>query len=207
LVAGRFLSGTGSSPALQYRNPTNLANIIDGVYIEEVPSATNGVETISVLNPGFGYQSAPTVTISGDGTGATAHAVISGGTIQKIVVDTAGSGYTSAVATITPASGDTTGQLGAAVVNLEGRYGTLRSYYFDSTNVKNIFNSNVGTIDYQEGIITLNSFGPYAVDNELGQVTITTTPTTSIISSTYNRIITIDPYDVNAITVNVTAKT
>jgi len=207
LVAGRFLSGTGSSPAMKFRDPTNLANIIDGVYIEEVPSSTNGVETISVLNPGFGYQSAPTVTILGDGTGATAHALISGGSIQSIVVDNAGNGYTSAIATITPASGDTTGQLGAAVVNLEGRYGTLRSYYFDSTNVKNIFDSNIGTIDYQEGIITLNSFGPYGVDNDLGQLAVTTTPTTSIISSTYNRIITIDPYDVNAITVNVMAKT
>lgn len=207
LVAGRFLSGTGSSPAMQFRDPTNVANIIDGIYIEEVPSSTNGVESISVLNPGFGYQSVPTVTILGDGVGATAHAVIAGGSIQSIVVDNAGSGYTSAIATITSASGDTTGQLGAAVVNLEGRYGTLRSYYFDSRNVKNIFDSDVGTIDYQEGVITLNSFGPYAVDNELGQLSVTTTPTTSIISSTYNRIITIDPYDVNAITVNVTAKT
>jgi len=207
LQAGRFLSGTSSSPAMQFRDPNNLANIIDGIYIEEVPSATNGVESIAVLNPGFGYQSPPTVTIMGDGTGATATAVISGGTIQSITVDNAGSGYTSAVAMITPADGDTTGQLGAAVVNLEGRFGTLRTYYFDSSNVKTIFNSNVGTIDYQEGVITLNSFGPIEVDNEFGQLTVTTTPTTSIVSSTYNRIITIDPFDVNAITVNVTART
>lgn len=207
LLAGRFLSGTTSTPAMQFRDPNNLANIIDGIYIEEVPSATNGVESISVLNPGFGYQSPPTVTIMGDGTGATATAVISGGTIQSITVDTPGSGYTSALAMITPADGDTTGQLGVAVVNLEGRYGTLRTYYFDSNNVKTIFNSNVGTIDYQEGVITLNSFGPIEVDNPFGQLSVTTTPTTSIVSSTYNRIITIDPFDVNAITVNVTART
>jgi hypothetical protein len=207
LQAGRFLSGTSSSPALQFRDPTNLANIISGVYIEEVPSATNGVESLSVLNPGFGYQAPPTVTILGDGIGATATAVISGGTIQRIVVDSVGSGYTSAVATITPVDGDTTGQLGAAVVNLEGRYGTLRTYYFDNNNVKTIFNSNAGTIDYQEGVITLDSFSPIQVDNPLGQFTVTTTPTTSIVSSTYNRIITIDPFDVTAITVNVTART
>ncbi len=207
LQAGRYLSGTSSSPALQFRDPTNLANIIDGIYIEEVPSSTNGVESLSVLNPGFGYQSPPTVTIMGDGVGATATAVISGGTIQRIVVDSTGSGYTSAVAMITPVDGDTTGQLGAAIVNLEGRYGTLRTYYFDSNNVKTIFNSNAGTIDYQEGVITLDSFSPIQVDNDFGQLTVTTTPTTSIVSSTYNRIITIDPYDVTAITVNVTART
>jgi hypothetical protein len=207
LEAGRYLSGTSSSPALQFRDPTNLANIIDNIFIEEVPSSTNGVENIAVLNPGFGYQSPPTVTILGDGTGATATAVISGGTIQRIVVDSAGNGYTSAVVTITPVDGDNTGQLGAGVVNLEGRFGTLRTYYFDSNNVKTIFNSNIGTIDYQEGVITLNSFSPIQVDNPLGQFSVTTTPTTSIVSSTYNRIITIDPFDVTAITVNVTART
>jgi hypothetical protein len=207
LQAGRFLSGTSSTPAMQFRDPNNLANIIDGIFIEEVPTSTNGVESIAVLNPGFGYQSPPTVTILGDGTGATATAIISGGTIQSIVIDSPGSGYTSAVVTITPADGDTTGQLGAGVVNLEGRFGTLRTYYFDSNNVKTIFNSNIGTIDYQEGVITLNSFSPIQVDNPFGQLTVTTTPTTSIISSTYNRIITVDPFDVTAITVNVTART
>ena len=208
LEKGQFLSGISSSPALQYRDPNNLANIIDGIYLEEVPSSTNAVDTISIINPGFGYQSAPTVTILGDGVGATAHAVITGsGTIQSIVVDSGGNGYTSAIVQITPADGDTTGQLGAAIVNLTGRYGTLRSYYNDTNNVKTIFNSNIGTVDYTNGIITLTAFGPIGVDNDLGQFTVTANPTTSIISSTYNRIITIDPYDPNAITVNVTAKT
>jgi hypothetical protein len=44
------------------------------------------------------------------------------------------------------------------------------------------------------------------VDNPLGQLAITVNPTTTIISSSYNRIITLDPFDSNAITVNVTAK-
>jgi hypothetical protein len=68
-------------------------------------------------------------------------------------------------------------------------------------------NNNIGTIDYPNGIVTLNSFGPIQVNNELGQLTITSKPTTSIISSTYNRIITVDPYDPEAITVNIIAKT
>jgi hypothetical protein len=206
LQAGRFLSGVGSSPAMSFRDPSNLANTIDGVYIEEVPSATNGVESISILNPGFSYQSTPTVTIMGDGTGATATAKISGGSIQSITITNAGNGYTSAIAMVTPAAGDTTGQLASLVVNLEGRYGTLRTYYFDDSGVKTIFNSNIGTIDYQEGIITLNSFNPLTVDNDFGQLSIMATPTTTIVSSSYNRIITVDPFDPTAITVNVTAK-
>ena len=206
LQKGIFLSGVSSSPAVQFRDPTNLANIIDGIFIEEIPAATYGIDTISVINPGFGYQSVPTVTILGDGTGATAHAVVSAGAIRSIVVDTAGTNYTSAIAVITPVYGDTTGQLGVAVVNLQGRYGALRSYYNNTSQVKTVFLSNIGTVDYTGGVVTLNSFGPIDVDNPLGQFTVTANPTTSIISSTYNRIITIDPYDATAITVNVIAK-
>ena len=202
-----FLSGVASLPAMSYLNQSNLAETITGVYLEEVPSVTNGVESISILNPGFNYTSAPTVTILGDGEGATAHAVIINGSISSVVVDSAGSGYTSALALITNASEDTTGQAGALTVNLEGRYGTIRSYYFDTnTNVKNILNSNAGVIDYQNGTITLNNFNPSAIDNTIGELAISVKPTTSIISSTYNKIITINPYDTNSIIVNVTAK-
>jgi hypothetical protein len=56
------------------------------------------------------------------------------------------------------------------------------------------------------GVVTLNSLNPINVDNELGQLTISSTPVTSIISSSYNRIITIDEYDPNSIIVNVIAK-
>jgi len=196
----------GSSPGMSFRDPSNLANTIEGVYIEEVPASTNGVESISILNPGFSYQSAPTVTIMGDGTGATATAEISGGSIQSVKITNAGNGYTSAIAMVTSAAGDTTGQLASLVVNLQGRYGTLRTYYFDDSGVKTIFNSNIGTIDYQEGVITLNSFNPLTIDNDFGQLSVMATPTTTIVSSSYNRIITVDPFDPTAITVNVTAK-
>ena len=206
LDKGMFLSGVSSSPSVQFRDPANLANIINGIYIEEVPSSTNGVESISLINPGSQYQSSPIITILGDGTGAKAHAVLSGGSIKNIVIDAAGSGYTAALVTITPQASDTTGKLAAGIVNLEGKFGTLRTYYNNTEQVKSIFNPDIGTIDYMNGIVTLNSFGPIGVDNPLGQFTVTVKPTTSIVSSSYNRIITIDPYDANAVTVNVIAK-
>lgn len=205
---GMFLSGINSSPAVQLQNPVNKAQIIDGIYIEEVPSSSGGVETISILNPGYGYQSAPVVTILGDGTGATAIATINNnGSLKAITVTNPGTNYTSAIVTITPQNGDTTGQLGAGVVKLEGQFGTLREYYNNTNNVKTVFNNNVGTVDYDAGIVTINSFAPINVDNDLGQLTVSVKPTTTIVSSSFNRIITIDPYDPNAIIVNVTAKT
>ena len=204
LQKGSFLSGVNSSPDISFPSG-NI--ILSGMYIEEVPSFTVGIESISVTNPGFNYQETPTVTILGDGTGATAHAVVSGGTIKNIVVDTPGNGYTTALVTITTATNDSTGQGGSAYATIEGGLGVLRTYYNNASSVKSTFNSNVGTIDYAKGIITLNSFAPIGINNPLGQLTISAKPSTSIISSTYNRIITIDPYDPNAISVTVIPKT
>lgn len=206
LAKGMFQSGITSSPAMSFRDPENLSNIITNVYIEELPSSTGGVESISIINPGIKYQKAPIVTINGDGSDATAIATVNGnGSIKAITVTNKGSGYTSAVVTITPAEGDTTGVLGVAIANIEGRYGTLQTYYYNPQGVKIILTS-VGTVDYEAGIIQLNSINPYDVNNELGELTVTANPVSSIISSSYNRIITVDPFDPNAITVNLTAK-
>jgi hypothetical protein len=207
LQKGLYQSGVTSTPGMQYVDPANNANIIDGVFIEEIPSATGGVDSISIMNPGFNYQYAPTITIVGDGTGATATATVINGSITAVTVTNVGTGYTSAIATVTPASGDTTGTNGALIVSLQGQYGTLRTYYNNTLNTKTILSSNVGVIDYTNGIITLTNFNPYNIDNPLGQLTISAQPTTTIISSTYNRIITIDPYDPAAISVTVNAKT
>lgn len=208
LARGMFLSGILSSPTMVYRNPLNLAQTIEGLYIEEVPSSTGGIESITVTNPGYGYQYPPTIEILGDGTGATADAVITtNGVIRSINVLTPGKNYTSAIIKITNSSGDTTGSLAAATASLEGRYGTLRTYFNDTLNVKTVFNSNVGTVDYNLGIVTLNALSPINVDNELGQLTLSANPTSTIVSSSFNRIITVDEFDPQAIIVNVTAKT
>ena len=206
ITKSTFLSGISSSPAMQFLNPANSSQVIDGVYLEEVPFTSSGVDEIVLLNPGFNYTQTPTILIEGDGTGATAEATVINGVIDKITVTNSGNNYTQAIVTITPAAGDTTGKLGAAVVNLQGRYGTLRTYYNNVKNVKTILNSNIGTVDYLNGIITLNNFNPYNIGNALGQLTISVTPTTDIVSSKFDRIITIDPYDSTAINVNLTAK-
>ena len=207
LERNALISGTTSSPSMQFRDPVTPSNIIDGVYIEEVPTISAGIQSLQMINPGFGYKYAPTVTILGDGKDATAVATINAsGNISKLTVTNKGSGYTSAIVKITPAANDTKGQLGAAIAVLEGQYGTLRSYYNTANNVKTILGTDIGTIDYVNGVITLNSFNPYDVNNPLGQLTISSTPKSTILSSSYNTILTVDDQDPNAITVNVTSK-
>lgn len=168
-------------------------------YMEEYPLAFTGIDSISVTDPGYGYLTTPTVTIIGDGTGATAKAKIVNGKIASIAVVDRGINYTTATAVITGGSGFG----GAARVNLQFRNGVLRSFYVKTNGEKIIINSNVGTIDYRLGKIELNTFEPTAlINNEYYDPTILTLniqPEDDVIYPVQNRILDIDQYDASAI--------
>jgi hypothetical protein len=203
---GTFGSGITSYPGFQTVDPTNPANILNNVFFEEVPVFTSNVASISVLNTGFSYTATPTIVITGDGTGATAEATIVSGRLVSVTVTNSGVGYSGAIATVLPAVGDLSGQGAQLQVNLFNQYGTLKTFYNDVTKGQVTVNANAGTVDYVNGIITLNNFNPVDINNPLGQLTLSVQPTTNIIQSTYNRIITIDPYDSAAVSVAVNAK-
>lgn len=77
-------------------NPTTLVAKNVGIELVKLRRTGSGVSTIGIADGGTGYTS-PTVTLSGgNGTGATAHAVVDAGIITSIIVDTPGSGYTAA---------------------------------------------------------------------------------------------------------------
>ena len=170
-------------------------NDITGVsriaFFEETPQSFTGVSEVQVINSGSGYVTQPTVTISGDGTGATAKAVIVNGKIQKIDIVSRGVDYTRALITITGGSG-----FGAeAVAVIDGRSGTLRTIFYDSLAQRQIINSNVGTIDYDNGIITINSIKFLTVDSDDDLVRLTIQSDKGIIQSTRDTIVTIDADD------------
>ena len=54
------------------------------------------IASVNVLDAGAGYTVVPTVTIVGDGFGASGTAIISGGILIEIVINTEGSNYTTA---------------------------------------------------------------------------------------------------------------
>ena len=199
-----FNAGLSSYPDFSTVDTNAPSNIRTGVFFEEVPTVVGGVASINVMNQGYSYTRTPIVTITGDGTGAEAYAVLVNGRVNSIVVTNPGYNYTQAIVTITNADGDTSGALAYAVAVLDGSIGTLRTYYYQN-NIKQILNNDAGTIDYQSGIVTLTDFAPISIGNELGQFVVSVVPDSTIVSSTYNRIIALDEFDPDAITVTVSA--
>lgn len=195
-----FRNSVKIEPSFQMVSPTNSSLIREEVFIEEVPTSATSIQSIILINPGYGYKSTPTVTITGDGTGAEARAVVINERIERIEIVNSGINYTQAIVTIT---GD--GQLGQAVAILQNQYGSLRSYYF-LNGVKTIMNSDIGTVDYTNGIVTLNNFNPYGINNYLSEIKVMVMPNTSIITSKYNKILVLDRNDVNSVKVSLSTK-
>jgi hypothetical protein len=188
-------------PTFQYRDSKNNNIVREFVYLEETPSSTSTIESISIVNPGFGYTSTPTVTIVGDGIGATATATVINNQVVSIEVTNAGSNYTQALVQIIGGGGS----LASAYAVLTGNIGTLRTYYYDN-GVKTVLDPNIGTVNYGTGFVTLNSFNPLEINNSTGVLSIQATPVSTIISSSRDKIITLDPADSDAININITAK-
>jgi hypothetical protein len=175
------------------------AGVARNVFVEEIPTVNTGIDSIEILSGGINYQSAPTVTIVGDGTGAKATALVVGGRIQKITVTSPGENYSSAIVELS--GGEGTG--GSVRAILQSRKGTLRSFYYKTSREKVIVNPNFGTIDYDKGIITINSLRATAViENDYyedGYLTLTVPAENENIFTQRNRILSIDYSDARSI--------
>jgi hypothetical protein len=189
-----------------YTFPAININDLEGnskqAFIEDTPGALTGVDSISVITAGQNYTFEPVVTITGDGTGATAKATIVNGKVSNITVTNRGSDYTVANATITGGNGS-----GATCkVNLQARNGILRSFYYKPNGEKVVLNPNLGTIDYTTGFISIILLNPTAlVENDRYDsitLTINAVPQEGIIRPLRNRILDIDETDSGSVIVN-----
>jgi len=174
---------------------------IKTVLFEEVPESFTGISEIQVTNAGTGYTETPTITITGDGTGAVASAVIVNGKIQSIVLTNRGINYTRAIVTITGGSGY--GAAGSAV--LDGKFGYLRTIYYDDNAEKQTINEQIGTINYVTGTITINDVRILSVVPTDGLIRLTIESGKGIVKTAKNTIISIDDTDTTSITTELSA--
>jgi hypothetical protein len=169
------------------------------VFIEEVPNAYTGVDSVDVISPGINYTSSATVTISGDGSGATAEPVVVNGRVRSVLVTSPGINYTRATATIT----DAFGAEATFKVNLASDYGVLRTYYYQDNGQKVFVNEQAGTIDYLTGKVVLNSLYALAVASnpfyDKNVLTINIVPEKNVITPLRNRLLAIDTNNAQSI--------
>jgi hypothetical protein len=179
-------------------NVLDVDGIERTVIFDEIPQSSSGITSIGVTDAGTGYTSAPTVTITGDGTGATAEAIIVNGRVQNINIVDRGTDYTRAVVTIT--GGD--GYGAAAIAVVDGRVGTLRTIYYDSAAQRQIVDDNVGEIDYDAGLINIFDIKVLSVASTDGYIRLSFESEKGIVETIRSTIITIDETDPTSITID-----
>jgi hypothetical protein len=165
------------------------------VQFEEIPQSFSGISNIQVLDAGVDYISPPTVTISGDGIGAEAVAIVVNGKIARIEMVNRGIDYTRAIVTIS----DGGGYGATAIPVIDSRTGTLRTVYYNQLSERQIVNSNAGTIDYNLGTLTINDIRITSVSSPDGYIRFTIQAENTVVSTNRNTIITIDGDDPTSI--------
>jgi hypothetical protein len=139
--------------------------------------------------------------VNGDGTGAVASATVVNGRISSVQVTTRGINYTVASVDISDSTG--TGATASAV--LEGRNGTIRTYYLQANGQKVVINENAGTIDYDTGEIILTALTAYSVSAspyfglDQNVFVIQIKPDEETLFPRKNRIISIDETDITSL--------
>lgn len=119
----------------KYMYTINSADVLSFVTTEWVPVSTlltndgsnqwlvqqaaipGTIDRIDMVTVGTQYTQVPTVTITGDGTGATAVATINAGNVTKIIVTATGSGYTYANVAITNGGVSSNGATAVAIIS------------------------------------------------------------------------------------------
>jgi Bacteriophage T4, Gp8 len=104
--------------------PVKTLDSDDGSNQWDVQAAAvdGAIEIVKVTAGGSSYATAPTVTITGDGTGATANATIAGNAVTAVTITNVGSGYT--VATVSFSGGGGSGANATAVISPKGGHGS-----------------------------------------------------------------------------------
>ncbi len=194
LKRGGLLEDLFSSPGIIINDATGTPRTC---FIEENINTYQGITDIVVNNPGFNYTGEIQVIVNGDGTGATAHAEVINGSVNRVILDTQGEGYSFATIILNGGGG-----IGAtATPVLAAATGVLRTYYTDGSN-KFFITQNQGIVDHINGTITLTNFNPVDIANLNKSLSISIKPQTGIIFPTRNNILILDPLDPSAIQVS-----
>jgi len=155
-------SGSGSGAILV---PDFTVGTVDTLQANvELLAIPGSIEAIKMVEGGTGYGAA-TVSILGDGVGATATAVCSGGSVTKINIVNPGSGYTWTDVVITGNTG-ATGAVARAIMSPLGGHG---SNAIDELNANSIVFYTSISRDKNQGIEINNDYRKVGLVRNLKQ--------------------------------------
>jgi hypothetical protein len=77
--------------------------------------------------------------------------------------------------------------------------GSLEVAYRDSNNTIQVVTNQVGSIDIQSGLVTINNFSPISIENNESDIRIRVTPTITDFTPHLNQLFTLDPLDVKVL--------
>ncbi len=147
-------------PTNQYWTQSDLTAFIneargqiaaEGQCIKVLPPSTNAIASITVTAGGSGYLSAPTVTITGNGTGATAVAHLTADAVTSVTVSAGGTAYDNST-TISFSGSSGTGAAATAVINCLNTVTNQEVYTFATANTFAQLTAGVDSILFVESI-------------------------------------------------------
>jgi hypothetical protein len=140
-------TGTGASITVDFSTGN-----IDTLQFDVEIGATGGtIETIKVVDAGSGYGTA-SVQVLGDGTGATAQAVITAGQLTEVIVTNTGQGYTWTDVVIT---GSGTGATARAIMSPADGHGFNAVKELNATSL--MFYTSIAK-DKNQGLVIGNDY-------------------------------------------------
>lgn len=150
-VSGTTGSGAVLEPNLSIGNINSIQSNV------ELTAVDGRICNIPVVSQGYGYSIGTTVTIVGDGTGATAEAVVENGKVVKINITNYGRGYRNATVTI---NGVGFGAKARAVIGPYGGFGKEAINNLYSRTL--MFYSNVAE-ERNQGFIVDNDYRQFGI--------------------------------------------
>lgn len=171
IPTGGVIGNLSPEDQTRYNYQTNSASDVGKIY------------RIQVTAGGTGYTSVPTVVINGNGSGATATAVVSGGVVTRIDVDTNGANYS--VVSVSFTGGGGSGAAARAILSPKGGHGTdpvseLGGFYI---GMRVVLNGPEGSGDFIVNGATFRQIGVIKNPYNHGTTTIATGTTLSALKS------------------------
>lgn len=141
------LTITGDGVGATLNAIIGLADIVSDQSIVEQTTVPGAIYAVNVTNAGSGYNPllTPKITITGDGSDATAVAIMNAGTLVRVVMTNFGKGYSYANMIVEPPIG--VGSVGATVEPIYGPYkghgyNAVNELYADTFCVSTVLNAN-----------------------------------------------------------------